>query len=228
MSIPTNPETIIVKNEFYPKGLTQGQVWNYYQKFKGVVLTNTRGRDLMFAIMTDVNKPILRRKGSNAEYLQLTNSNYDTIINGRTTAIYSTMKAYEDFCVIDIDTDDWNKAIPTTFLIHAIMQTSNFIKTIKILYTGKNSFHLHCKFVNRLPINKIKSLLVGLFYENANPNVFTFLHKRTPQKPNVDISPNKFKGGFISEGSLSIWGLKCMEVPYNKLKYFKQKDARIF
>lgn len=228
MSIPKNPDTIIIKNPFYPSGLTEGQVWDYYQKYKGVILTNTRGRDLMFAIMVDVNKPILRRKGVNTEYIQLNNNNYDNVIHGRTTAIYSTMKAYEDFCVIDIDTDDWNKAIPTTFLIHTIMKSSNMIKSIKILYTGKNSFHLHCKFVNRLPINRIKSLLIGLFQENATPNVFTFLPKRTPQKPNIDISPNKYRGGYITEGSISIWGLKCMEVPYNKLKTFKQKDARIF
>jgi hypothetical protein len=227
MPTPVNPDTIIIKNSFYPNGLTEGMVWEYYQKYKGFILTNTRGRDLMFAIMVDVNKPIIRRKGANAEYIQLNNNNYDTIIHGRTTAIYSTMKAYEDFCVVDIDTDDWNKAIKITPIIYDIMKESGFIRGIKILYTGKNSFHLHCKFTNRLPINRIKALLTSLFQENQN-NEFTFLYKRTPGRPNIDISPNKYKGGFITEGSISIWGLKCMEVHHNRIKNFKQKDSRIF
>jgi len=228
MSIPQNPVTIIIKNSFYPNGLTEGEIWNYYQKYKGIILNNTRGRDLMFAIMVDVNKPILRRKGIGKNFIQLTNSNYDNIINGRTTAIYSTMKAYEDFCVIDIVTDDWDKAVEVTPIIYKIMKYSNFIRGIKVLYTGKNSFHLHCKFTNKLPINKIKSLLTALFQQNQNPNLFTTLHKRTPGRPNIDISPNKYKGAYITEGAISIWGLKCMEVHHNKIKTFQQKDARIF
>lgn len=227
MPIPVNPNTIIIKNPFYPNGLTEGMVWDYYQKYKGIILNNTRGRDLMLAIMVDINKPILRRKGSNAEYIQLNNDNYDNIIHGRTTAIYSTMKAYEDFCVVDIDTDDWNKAIKITPIVYDILKGSGFIRGIKILYTGKNSFHLHCNFTNKLPINKIKLLLISLFQQNSN-NEFTLLHKRTPGRPNIDLSPNKYRGAYITERSISIWGLKCMEIHPNRIKSFKQNDAKIY
>ena len=226
MSIPQNPGTIIIKNKFYPKGLTQGQVWNYYQKYRGVLLKNTMGRDLMFAIIVDVNNSIMKRHGSNINLLQLNNSNYDTIITGRTSTIYSTMKAYEDFCIIDIDTDDWTKAIDVTSYIYNVMQKADFIIDLKILYTGKNSFHIHCKFRNKLPITRIKMVTLDHVQRNQT-QAFTILNKRTPNKPNIDFSPNKFKGAYITEGSLSIWGLRCMQVKINELRNFKKWKAII-
>jgi hypothetical protein len=226
MSTPQNPDTIIIKNKFYPKGLTQGQVWQYYQKYRGIILKNTMGRDLMFAIMVDVNNAIIRRHGSNINLLQLNNSNYDTVLTGRTSTIYSTMKAYEDFCIVDIDTDDWRKAIDVTSYIYNVMNKADFIIDLKILYTGKNSFHIHCRFRNKLPITRIKLVTLDHIQRNLN-NTFTIQHKRNPNIPNIDLSPNKYKGAYITEGSLSIWGLKCIQVDISNLKSFKQWKATI-
>lgn len=227
MSIPTNPETVIIKNIMYPDGLTEGDVWNYYMRYKGIILTNTRGRDLMVAIMVNVNRPILRRKASIDTPIRLTNSNYSTLLTGRTVSIYSTIKAYEDFVVVDIDTEEWDKAINVTQVVYDIMRKANFVTSVKILYTGKNSFHLHCKISNKLPINTINSITKEHLRQNQNQTMFTLLHKRSPNLPNIDLSPNKYKGAFITEGSLSIWGLKCMEIPINQLKSFKMWKAKI-
>jgi hypothetical protein len=223
MSTPKNPDTIIIKNKMYPKGLTQNQVWEYYQKYRGIVLNSTMGRDVMFAIMVDVNKPVMKRQGIQ----QLTNSNFDTILTGRTSTIYSTMKAYEDFCVVDIDTDDWRKAKHVTQYLYHRLQNFSFITYIKILYTGKNSFHLHCKLKNRMPIDRIRLVMGEYLTNNQDPTIYTIRHKRLPNKPNVDLSPNKFKGAYITEGSLSIWGLRCMEVKLKDLKIFEQWKAKI-
>lgn len=227
MSVPQNPDTIVIKNKMYPEGLSEGQIWNYYQKYKGVILKNTQGRDLMFAIMVDINKPILKRRGTETEYIQLNMNNYDQIINGRTTAIYSTMKAYEEFAIIDVDTDNWNKALDTTLYMYNIMEEANFTIGLKILYTGKNSFHIHCQLRNKYPINKLKMIILDHIQRNQNPQLFTIQQKRNPSKPNIDLSPNKYKGAYITEGSISIWGLKCIEVPIRRLKSFKQWNSKI-
>ena len=50
--------------------------------------------------------------------------------------------------------------------------------------------------------------------------------KRTSGKVNIDLSSNKYRGGFISLGSLSVWGLKCMEIPRGKLMRFNQNEAQ--
>jgi hypothetical protein len=226
MSAPKNPDTIIIKNKMYPQGLTEGQVWKYYQNYKGFILSNIRNRDLMFAIMVDVNKPVLKRRGANGGLIQLNNSNYETIMTGRTITIYPTMKAYEDFCVIDIDSDNWIKAKEVTSFIYDAMEKADFVMNLKILYTGKNSFHIHCQLRNKYPINTLKMIVLD-YIQRIHINTFTIQHKRTTSRPNVDLSPLKYKGAYIAEGSLSIWGLKCMQVKINELKNFKQWKARI-
>jgi hypothetical protein len=226
MSAPKNPDTIIIKNEAYPQGLTQGQVWKYYQDHKGFILNNVKNRDLMFAVMVDLNKSIMKRHLSKPNGIQLNNSNYDIVLSGRTVTIYPSMKAYEDFCVIDIDSDNWQKAIEVTTYIYNIMKEANFVMNLKILYTGKTSFHIHCYLRNKYPINKLKMIILDHIQRNQN-STFTIQHKRTSTKPNIDLSPMKYKGTYIAEGSLSIWGLKCITVNINDLRNFKQWKATI-
>jgi len=38
MSYPQNPETIIIKNVFYPKGLKEIDVFNYYIQHKNLIM----------------------------------------------------------------------------------------------------------------------------------------------------------------------------------------------
>lgn len=228
MALPENPGTIILKNKFYPTGLSEGMVWKYYQTYKALILNETRGRELMFVIMVDVNKPVIRRKGKEQKFLTLNNSNYDNIITGRTITIYSTMKSYEDFGIIDIDSDDWKKAKQAAIDVYNIAQNFDFIKDVKIRYTGKESFHIICNFPRKIPIDKIRTLLdVHLKNSKLIINQYTVASKRTSGIPNLDLSPNKFRGAFITGGSLSIWGLRCIEMPLQKLRSFQQYHATI-
>ena len=51
--------------------------------------------------------------------------------------------------------------------------------------------------------------------------------KRTGKVPNIDLSPLKSKGTYICEYSLSILGLKCMEVSYVNMSGFNPYQATI-
>ena len=37
MSYPQNPETLVIQNKYYPKGLREIDIWNYYQKNKNLL-----------------------------------------------------------------------------------------------------------------------------------------------------------------------------------------------
>ena len=59
-------------------------------------------------------------------------------------------------------------------------------------------------------------------------NKYTIAPKRTKGVPNIDLwASNKKNGAFITLHSLSIMGLKCMNVPINELNNFKARTARI-
>ena len=50
---------------------------------------------------------------------------------------------------------------------------------------------------------------------------------RTVGTPNIDLSPNKLNGAFISIHSLSQIGLRCQIIDYTKLKSFNPNIAKI-
>jgi hypothetical protein len=231
MAYPQNPETIVLRNSYYPKGLNELNIWEYYQKVKGLILNETRNRDVMFAIMVDLNKPVLRRKGKAGKNIRLTPQNYDEMITGRTVSLYSTMGMYEQYGIIDIDIDPsdgfaWAKRA-TGDVYEYVMDKVPLIKKTSIRFTGKSSFHIVCDFGKKLKIDTIRHLLQNFLRNSELSKVYTIEAKRRAGIPNLDLSPNKLRGNYITLNSLSIVGLRCVEVPYNKLKVFDPRMARI-
>ena len=108
-SRPENPDTVVIKNSYYPRGLTEDSIYNYYMSVKDLLLDQVKNRELMFFLMSDVNKPIVVRR-MQGSFIELTERNYEELITtGRTVSIHSTMKNKENFGIVDIDHDDFNK-----------------------------------------------------------------------------------------------------------------------
>jgi len=231
MSYPQNPNTIILKNKYYPQGLREIDIWNYYQKVKTLILKETINRELMFEIMVDVNKPIIKRKGTSGEYIKLTPKNYDTVITGRTVGIHSAMGSYENIGIVDIDispSDGFAWARKAALDVYDfVMDKVPIVTSAYIKFTGKTSFHIVCEFGRKMKIDAIRHLLGTFLRQSDLAKVYTIEAKRRPGVPNLDLAPNKYRGNFITLNSLSILGLKCMEVPYTSLMRFDPRNARI-
>ena len=44
---------------------------------------------------------------------------------------------------------------------------------------------------------------------------------------NLDLAPNKYRGGYITLGSLSVLGLRCMEISLRSVSRFRKESATI-
>ena len=231
MAYPKNPNTIIIKNKFYPQGLKEIVAWNYYHGVKGALLKETANRNLMVAIMTDVNKPVLRRKFDGGKPIRMNQSNFDTVMTGRTAAVYSEMGSTESFGIIDIDIHPndgftWAKKV-TGDVYDYVMDKMPIVRTAEIRFTGKTSFHIVCDFGRKMKIDAIRFLLRKFLKESPLARAYTVAGKRSAGIPNLDLSPNKIRGNYITKHSLSIWGLKCVDVSYLQLKSFDPRRAVI-
>lgn len=231
MAYPENPKTIIVKNKYYPYGLTELDIWSYYNKARGAFLQSTKNRDLSALIMIDVNKPIIRRKNAGGRTIRLTPQNYDKLITGRTIGFYSAMTSIEQFGIIDIDLDpshnfSWAKKVTSNVYDHVI-DNMPLVRTVKIRFTGKGSFHVICDFGRKMKIDVIRFLLRKFLQSSDLAKAYTIEAKRRSGVPNLDLSPNKVRGNYITLHSLSIIGLRCMEVSYGELANFDPRKARI-
>ncbi|RLA59113.1 MAG: hypothetical protein DRQ78_11040 [Epsilonproteobacteria bacterium] len=230
MTYPEHPDTIVVKNRFYPRGLSEIDIWNYYQKVKPKLLREVRDRDVMFFVMVDVNKPVVRRKLQD-KFIRLTSQNYDQLITGRTVSIHTAMNRYENIGVIDIDIDprdgfSWAKKV-TADVYDYVINKIPIISSAEIRFTGKTSFHIFCKFHKKMKIDTIRFLLQKFLNQSPLSKVYSVGGRRKLGIPNIDLSSNKFRGNFIVLHALSVLGLKCIEVPYTKLSSFSPLKAII-
>jgi len=227
MGYPEHPQTVILKNKFYPKGLREIDVWEYYQRFKTNILRETMDRDIMLAVMVEENKSVIVRNIKNRT-IRLNPSNYDDIIHGRVITIYSTMRQAEDKAIIDIDCDNFRKAQVAALETFEFAITSiPIIRTAKIRFTGKEGFHIACTLGRKTSIDSIRFLFKKFLMESDLAKKYTIEHKRTRGIPNLDLSPNKFKGAFTTEYSLSQIGLKCMTIDHGRVLSFDPHHATI-
>ena len=99
---PSHPLEIVIKNKYYPRGLTELQIYNYYLSVKNKILEWIGDRRISFLLRLNPNKTILIRN-QKGKPIYLNNGNYDDLITGRTNVIYVTQDALTDEFVIDID-----------------------------------------------------------------------------------------------------------------------------
>jgi len=228
MSYPKNPYEIIVKNEYYPSGLKEVDIWNYYQQNKRNILKETLGKTLIVFFATSLNKTTVIRKNKSKGLIRLSPTDYNTIISGRTLSLHSIMDRYSKYGIIDIDTNDFNKAKDVVIDIFNIMEAARFAKSLQIRFTGKKSFHIKIEFNAEYKIEDIRKMIFDYLIESNVQQKYTITNKRIRNIPNIDLNRNVYNAGYITLHSLSITGLKCMEVPLKKVKNFRKEDAKIF
>jgi len=227
MSEPKNPETIIVQNNFYPNGLKEIDIWNYYKKNKILLLNETRGRELIFFLGIDKNKTIVKRNTKDGSLIFLNDSNFDQYITGRTLSIHSCMRKAEEFGIIDIDTDNFFKAKEAAYDVINTMDRAPFVRDVKVRFTGKESFHIVCYFKRKLYMDHARILLRNFLKESYLSKIYDIEYMQKGERVNLDLAPNKYRGGYITLGSLSTLGLRCMEVNLRFIKSFNKQMAVI-
>lgn len=227
MSYPKNPYEIIVKNEYYPGGLKEVDIWNYYQQNRRNLLKETLGKTLIVFFTTSLNKTIVIRKNKSKGLIRLTPIDFNTIVSGRTLSFHSVMDRYSNYGIIDIDTNNFDRAKEAVIDLYSILENSNFTKGLQIRFTGKKSFHLKVNFNTEYKIENIRQMIFNHLIENNVHKKYTIAHKRFKNITNIDLNRNIYNAGYITLHSLSIIGLRCMDVPIQKLKRFRKEDAKI-
>jgi len=230
MPAPKHPESILVQSQFYPDGLKEIDCWNYYESVKDKLIPEISGRDLMIFVAIDTNKTTVLRKGKLTNFVRLNRSNWDDIFHARMLSIHSTMHNTEEIGIIDIDGDDFKKnKQATTDAYEFVTSKLVFIDSAFIKFTGKNSFHIVCNLKRPTYIDSVKIMLKNyLERSDLNRNYFIDeMRRRDKTVPNLDLSSNKWRGGYIILHSLSTIGLRCMKVAPEKVHSFRKEDAII-
>ena len=227
---PSNPNNIVIKNKFVQ--ITEYDLYNFWVKEKETILRNV-SKNIFFYFSTELNKSIIRRYEEKNKLINLNNFNYEKKINGHIVGVISTFETMSNFGIVDIDAptldicseEIFNKIKNATYDVYSFL--NKFYKC-KIIYTGKNGFHIYVDFNYKYKLNTIKELLKNRLLENNDIIAkYTIENKRTPDRINLDLSLNKTSGGYITLGSINKIGLQSKLIKINELDNFDRLSTVI-
>lgn len=230
MGQPTNLDSIVIRNEYYPSGLTQGLVWKYYNENRKRVLREIKGRSILLFIFVQENVSIIRRF-YDYNLIKLTRGNFDKVINGRTVSI-SVEQASDklDYFCVDIDpprhlvnNEDELKECVTDVL--ELFNNMNSISKVRVTNSAR-SYHVYGYLKRPMKSNTgirylSKKLQYGLKGEYSINS-----RKDNKLKINLDFTPMYLRGTHTSPWALCKNGLICMDITKN-YKNFNREMAVI-
>ena len=155
---PENPSDILVKNKFYPAGITKGQVYDYYIKRKRDILNWVGNRNVAFMLRMD-NDLIVKRKHKGSK-IKLTSSNYDSIITGRTNVIMVEHSTPTDYFVIDVDPGtnmSRKETIEAITFVREILEDELKMSRYESITTSYNGAHFIGYLKNKWNIDKLRT-----------------------------------------------------------------------
>lgn len=168
-------------------GLTEKEVWEYYDKMKYKIFPYLKGHNVLLKIFTD-DGVIIKRKDSDGKYLQInTIEDYDRWNGGRQEFHITLNSEESDIAWIDIDPkidksvdikkikNDCKELIKKILKnMHKMSKNDKSIFSkllnIQVFYSGGRGYHIFLKFNKKMNIKTIKNVLKKCFENNIIPH----------------------------------------------------------
>lgn len=151
---PDHPQKVIVKkNKYYPKGLKEIDIWNYYEGVKKHIIKQTKGGVHVGIIQVLNGRMFVRHPPKQKKYITIENEkDWKRWIGGRTGSIYLSMTDREDKLIVDIDpgpglkgAEQFRRLKEVTAEAYDFLVKQPPFSRVDILFTGKRGFHLICR-----------------------------------------------------------------------------------
>lgn len=221
-----NPDTIIIQNLYYPNGLTEIQIYNYYQNIKSELILNSLNHDILLFLFTDLNKYIVKRKDENGNNIRLTHENFDRIIAGRVVGINIIVKPILTYICIDIDpgynTSENDLKICIEKLIILYNKYNNF-KYYKIFNSSKG-YHFWYFLKQPIKTEKAKDFIYDLLLKENLEHSYNINRKKKDKIINLDFSCINNNGNHPIIKSLNRNGLIYKDIT-DVWKNYKRSDS---
>lgn len=233
---PSHPDRVMIKkNRFTGKSITEGEVWEYYDKVKRLMLPFFKNKDVFLGIVGEGGKKIFKRHPSPKveEYITITSiDDFDKYNNGRTVEFYIAERSKTDVAIIDTDPGEgttFQSIKEHSLKAYDIMKEIEFVDEVEILYTGKRGFHIWGWLKRRRNVDDVREELWDrLEKEFENDEHITITKKPGRGQIRMDISINKEAGVHIAPLSLRIeTGLVAWWVPRNRVMDFDKTEHTI-
>jgi hypothetical protein len=223
MKKPKNPDEIILKNKYYPNGLTTNVIYKYYKSNKKQILEYCKDRPVILNIKPDLKSEILIKRLHKQKPIFLSSDNYDEFINYRTLSISYEPNTFNKITHIILDIDnkkngvDFNKLKAATKDIRSRFHPWPFYKNISSIdiniFPSPNGFHIIYETTGIKKFSDIDDLRSMMEIELKR--VFSNLYDINDKKAkgiNIDLSPMSKRGSITVPYSLTRAGTKYIPI----------------
>lgn len=225
---PEHPDTLVIpSNPFYPRGLTEQEIYDHFMAHKEDILETLENRPYMEVRLLAGGRPLRLRNQA-----PLTKSNYEDKITGRTVELHGEFRAREDRGYVDIDPKEqvpWSRVREVTRQVTSFLSRHPEIQKTSIQFSGSRGFHIFVEFPTQRSIDRIRRFLKERLDEYAQRHEDTTTEvTKDPKQIRLDYTLNKRRGTFKVPYSLDRrTGLVVLPLTKTKLASFQPKEARI-
>jgi hypothetical protein len=220
-------DTILLRNHYYRKGLTEGLVKNYYHIHRREIIREIKNRYVVLFLYTDINKFTVIRNINN-EPFTLNPSNWDEVINPRVVSIAVEMPSYTEYCLIDVDVEE---SVPETKKKNAVRDIEEFFKfecrdiiTSQKVAASSSGYHVYGILRDRMNLEYVRKDVKGRLQRYFGSR-YRIDQKGKSSKPNFDLSSMNKRGSHTVVGALNLNGTRCVYV--EDLQWFKRLSTAI-
>jgi hypothetical protein len=227
MSFPLHPDTIVLRNSFYPKGLREVDIYNFYQRNKNKIIKEINGRPVLIFMLMENGEYIVKRK-EGGKVFTLDNTNYDRILSGRSISLSVEIGKSSPYICIDIDAgyraSEAEKKECVKYLLSSPIQELMIFDHHRIV-SSATGYHVYFY----LKVSKLTNTLMSQtsMALAADPKRKWKIAKQAGDNEIVlDMSPMYPRGSHTVPGGLCRNGLIALDIT-NNLDDFKRTNAII-
>lgn len=204
---PPHPEETVIKNWLYPKGLSEQDIWNYYQKNKKNILNWIGDRPVAFFLK--INDILVLKRNIKGTPIKLNQDNYDEIITGRTLQIFVEHPDPSNYFVVDIDAGEIHSKKDIQEAAKTVIELLKPLKIYskEILFTSLKGLHVIGYLSKKESLDNIRDSIQNLLLKQ---DMYLVNKKGQRHKEiNLDLTPNYKRSIHLCRFSLTKEGLIC-------------------
>ncbi len=232
MTKPTDPKKIVLKNEYYPNGLTAQDLYDYYSDKttkKTIIKECNKKPVILFMSMNYQQNLVVKRKSPESDHIILDNETYDKFINGYTVSISSETFSQEKTNIIIIDVDPIGDEVSEDEIKESLTDLIDFFKLPYRITNTQTGYHIYFKSKKSFSLSQIKEVIAEKLLEKFSEKYminYKGKSKNAAYPINFDLSPMNKRGSAVVVGALNRNGLICMDIT-KTYKTFQREDSKI-
>ena len=223
---PSHPDTILIKNEFYPNGLTERMVHNHYIKNEKKILEELDFRPVILFISTKPNELIVKRNLGNNPII-LDHTNFLEVVHGRVLSLSVERGETARYFCVDIDSGPTPNEAKLKKAVEDVLKSSISVPSSKYkIISTSSGYHIYFYLKRPLPIRTAHQLLKTALIMEFSDKYIVDGKVPTGDEIKLDTTPTRYRGSHVVPNALCRNGLIAMDVT-KTIKVFNRRDAII-